>query len=131
MLKSFNLEGKESVVDFIETMEVIEGVECDVYRLVGDASKDLGIIRIKAGYKTPLQKVLQGERTIEGYISGKGRLTVTRPVGSAEDYVAKKGLAVNVEISQLMQWQAADDSDLEVYEICFPPYKTGRFQNLT
>ena len=130
MLKSFNLEGKESVVDFIETMKVAEGVECDVYRLVGDASKDLGIIRIKAGYKTPLQKVLQGERTIEGYISGKGKLTVTRLDRSKDDYVAKKGLAVNIGIGQLMQWQAAADSDLEVYEICFPPYKAGRFENL-
>ena len=61
-LNSFNFEGKDMSVNFIEMMEVVEGVECDVYEFIGDKSKDLGIIRIKAGGKTPLQKVLKGEK---------------------------------------------------------------------
>ncbi len=61
-MESFNFEGKNSLVVFVETMEVDEGVECDVYEFIGDKSKDLGIIRIKAGGKTPLQKVLKGEK---------------------------------------------------------------------
>jgi hypothetical protein len=38
-------------------------------------------------------------------------------------------LEVEVKIGETMQWQAAPDSDLEVYEICFPPYADGRFEN--
>lgn len=116
-------------VAFVETMKVAEGVECDVYEFVGDKSKDLGIIRVKAGHRTPLQKVLKGERTVEGYISGKGSLTIASG-GAKKVYVAEKGLEVEVKIGETMQWQAAPDSDLEVYEICFPPYEAGRFVNL-
>jgi len=115
---------------FIETTRAAEGVERDVYKFTGDASRDLGIIRIDAGCKTPLQKVLKGDKTIEGYIFGRGRLVVTAPDGKEKIYNKKKGLAVDVKIGELMQWQAADDANLEVYEICFPPYADGRFQNL-
>lgn len=34
---------------------------------------------------------------------------------------------IAVMINDVMQWQA--DSDLVLYEICFPPYEDGRFQN--
>ena len=130
-VKKFGLEGKMAAVSFVETSQVAEGVECDVYKFAGDDNKDLGIIRIKAGGKTPLQKVLQGERTVEGFISGRGKLVITRPNGEQKIYSCEKGLAVEVKIGELMQWQADADSDLEVYEICFPPYKAGRFENLS
>ena len=80
-IKSFQFEGKELPVSFVETMQVTNGVECDIYTFDGDTAKDLGIIRIKPAGKTPLQKVLKGDRTIEGYISGKGKLTITQPNG--------------------------------------------------
>lgn len=115
-MESFNFEGKNSLVVFVETMEVDEGVECDVYEFVGDKSKDLGIIRIKAGCKTPLQKVLKGTRTIEGYISGKGGLAIIGRGGKEKIYNAEKRFEVEVKIGELMQWQAAPDSDLEVIE---------------
>ena len=113
---NFNFEGKNSAAGFVETTEVAEGVECDVYEFVGDKPKDLGIIRIKAGGKTPLQKVLKGEKTIEGYISGKGQLVITELSGQQKIYPAKAGLEVEVKIGETMQWQAAPDSDLEVIE---------------
>jgi hypothetical protein len=130
-IKNFNFQGRDSAVIFVETMKVAEGVECDVYKFVGDDSKDLGIIRIKAGCKTPLQKVLQGDRTVEGFISGKGRLVVTIPGGAQRIYNGGNDLAVELKIGELMQWQADSDYDLEVYEICFPPYEAGRFENLS
>ena len=129
-IKEFNFEGKNLPVIFVETSQVADGVECDVYKFNDDASKDLGIIKIKAGCKTPLQKVLKGERTVEGFISGRGKLTVTKAGGEKKVYIGQKDLFVFVEIGSLMQWQAAPDSDLEVYEICFPPYQLGRFANL-
>jgi hypothetical protein len=130
MIKNFHFEGKKQTINFVETTQVIEGVECSVYKFAGDSNKDLGIIRIKAGRRTPLQKVLKGERTIEGYISGKGTLAVIQPSGEQNIYVGKKGLTVEVVIGETMQWTADPNSDLEIYEICFPPYVGGRFENL-
>ena len=98
-------------VVFAETIQVADGVGCDVYKFVGDDSKDLGIIRIKAGCKTPLQKVLKGERTV-GFISGRGRLAVTAPGGEQKIYDGENGLAVEVKIGELMQWQAGADADV-------------------
>lgn len=133
-LKVFVFEGKEQQVTFVETMKVAEGVECDVYSFNGDSSKDLGIIRIKPGSQTPLQKVLKGDRTVEGYISGKGKLTITGGEGKQRIYEAsskiKEPVAVTVAIGELMQWEAAPDSNLQAYEECFPPYKDGRYENI-
>jgi len=128
-LMNFKFENNELAVAFLGTTKVAEGVECDVYEFVGDESKDLGIIWVEAGHRTPLQKVLRGERTIEGYISGKGNLIVTSG-GVKKVYTAEKGLEAEIKVGETMQWQAAPDSDLEVYEICYPPYESGRFENL-
>ncbi len=88
------------------------------------------------GGKTPPQKVLKGGKTFEGYLLGKGKskskgaLTITDLNGKQKTYPAKAGLEVKVKIGEIIQWQANNDSDLEVYEICCPPYEPGRFQNL-
>lgn len=52
-------------VKFIKTMDVIFGVTCDVYAFKDDLTKDLGIITIKKGHKTPLQKVLKVKRQLK------------------------------------------------------------------
>ena len=131
-IKNFNFEGKKQLVSFVETIHVTNGVDCDVYTFVGDASKDLGIIRINPGSKTPLQKVLKGDRTIEGYISGKGKLTITKLSGSKKVYNVGSGsgksFSITVEINELMQWEADKNSNLVAYEICFPPYQDGRYE---
>jgi hypothetical protein len=87
-IKQIAFDGKEQAVSFVETMQVSYGVECDVYVFEGDETKDLGIIKIKSGSKTPLQKVLKGDRTIEGYISGNGKLTITKLDGTQQIYIA-------------------------------------------
>ena len=98
-------------------------------------NKVLGIIKIKPGSKTPLQRVLKGDRTIEGYISGKGKLTITKQDGKQERYVAgekiSEPIVVTVEVGSTMQWEADKESGLTAYEICFPPYEKGRYENLT
>jgi len=132
LVNSFNFEGKEQPVSFVETMHVTDGVDCDIYTFVGDSSKDLGIIRISPGSKTPLQKVLKGDKTIEGYVSGKGKLTVTKADGTQEVHNAGESEkpVVSVGIGELMQWEADKEADLVAYEICFPPYEDGRYENL-
>jgi hypothetical protein len=133
-IKSFNFEGKGQTVFFVETVNVANGVKCDVYKFDDDPKKDLGIIRIAPGKKTPLQKVLKGDKTIEGYISGKGKLTITKPNGKKIIYHVgentQQSLNVIVEIGELMQWQADKNSKLIAYEICYPPYKNGRYENI-
>jgi hypothetical protein len=133
-LKSFNFEGREQPVSYVETTHVTEGVDCDVYTFDGDPSKDLGIIRISPGSKTPLQKVLTGDRTIEGYISGLGKLTVIQVDGKRRVYemknVGNEVIEVDIKIGEFMQWEADKNSSLLVYEICFPPYQTGRYENI-
>jgi len=133
-LSKFQFNGSRQKVRFTETLNVAVGVECDIYTFVDDKSKDLGIIRIKSGCKTPLQRVLSGDKTIEGYISGRGTLTITKANGKKE--ICKVGnnkkekLEMNVTVGELMQWQADNDSELIAYEICFPPYKEGRYENI-
>lgn len=133
-MKTFNFENKNQPVSFVETTKVTNGVECDVYKFDRDDSKDLGIIRIEPNCKTPLQKVLKGDKTIEGYISGKGRLVITKPDNTQEEYPVdnntKKTFTVAVAVGENMQWEADKDSPLVAYEICFPPYEDGRYENL-
>ena len=82
-LSSFDFEGQLLSTKFEETQTVREGVECDVYSFVDDRSKDLAIVRVMREHKTPLQRIRQGNRTVEGLVSGKGVLTVRAdyPVG--------------------------------------------------
>lgn len=134
-IKHFLFEGRKQPVSYIETLSVNGGVQCDVYKFEGDTSKDLGIIRIKPGSKTPLQKVLKGDRTVEGYISGKGKFTIIKPNGKKRVFNVSKELkepiAITVAIGELMQWEANSNSELIAYEICFPPYEDDRYKNIT
>lgn len=122
----------EDQVSFVETMQVTDGVECEVYSFVKNEGRDLGIIKIEPGKKTPLQRVLQGEKTIEGFLAGKGKLTVTKTDGTQKIHVADgtKPIVVTVQIGETMQWEADPDSNLVAFELCFPPYEDGRFENI-
>ena len=133
-LSDFEHEGQRTAVQFEATVDVAEGVQCDVYTFIDDPSKDLGVIRVNKGFNTPLQRVLQGDRTIEGYISGKGRLVVTRVSNEVEMYEfgdqPQEHPPIDIRIGDLMQWHASEDLPLVVYEICFPPYQEGRYENI-
>jgi hypothetical protein len=132
-LKSFRIDDKVVPVSFIETMTVKDGVECDVYTFANDNSKDLAIVRVTKGYKTPLQRILKGDKTIEGFIDGQGTLTVRSADNTARTYnfsADNDNSAVVVEVGEVMQWFADGDTGLTIYEICEPPYEDGRFENL-
>jgi len=129
-MKQLLCEGSLQNITYIETMKVKEGVECDVYSFTNDKNKDLGVIRISPGTKTPLQKILKGSKTVEGFISGKGKLVITKDDGHQEAFEAIPGFEIIVNIGETMQWVAETDSSLVAYEICYPPYEDGRYQNL-
>jgi hypothetical protein len=137
MLKNltlFSYQNKQEPIKFIETIHVTQGVICDVYEFLNDKNKDLAIIHIHTGCKTPLQKVLKGDKTIEGYLSGKGKLVVKRKNGKMNVFQfnnkKQKNTEILVNIGDTMQWIAGTKSLLVVYEICFPPYKDERYENL-
>ena len=113
-------------VKFVETIVVKEGVSCDVYEYTDSKEKDLAVVTVQPGASTPLQKVLQGDKTIEGYLSGAGKLVLDK-----KEYLAPGDLGeINVSIGSLMQWTASDVEGLIFYEICHPPYQDGRYENL-
>lgn len=134
LLTSFDFQDTRFLVEFDTTTNVTPGVTCDVYRFTNDTGKDLGIIHIEGGHKTPLQRVLKGDKTIEGYISGKGKLTITKTTGQKEIFEfnnkSVEPFAKTVAIGELMQWEANKDSTLVAYEVCVPPYKDGRYENV-
>lgn len=105
---------------------------CDVYSLDGDKTKDLCIVTVKAGHKTPLQRILKGEKTVQSFMEGRGALTIT----TLDEEVNLQELDTNsqpkefvVNIGEMMQWEA-DEAGLAHYEIYYPPYQEGRFENL-
>jgi hypothetical protein len=135
-LNSFEFEGQKLKIFYIESVPVAgaDGVICNVFKFESDDSRDLAIIEIAPGGKTPLQKVLSGDKTIEGFISGKGTLLLTGTDGvprkfEVDEHTDKPTLQ-EVKVGETMQWQADNDSNLLVYEICYPPYQDGRYQNL-
>lgn len=131
--KITNFGHEQTPVSFVESMTVKEGVECDVYSFDGDASRDLAVVTVSEGAKTPLQRVLSGVTTTEGFLSGKGTLSVESPDGTVETFEfdeQNQGEAVQVKVGQIMQWTAAADSELVFYEVCVPPYEDGRYENL-
>ena len=131
-LTSFILDNESHSVQFVETLAVKEGVECDTYSFIDNKSKDLAIVRVQGGYKTPLQLILSGSQTIEGFISGQGTLTIQEQNGESKKYSFKDGdnkPAIPVTVGQIMQWEADKNSGIIFYELCYPPYKDGRFKN--
>lgn len=130
-LEQFTYKGKTLYTEFIESAEVFPGVICDVYFHPETHERDLGVIYIEAGKKTQPQRILNGVETIEGYISGKGKLLILKPSGDKlvfELDSESEGFSHTIEVGDIMQWQA--EEDLVVFEICYPPYKDGRFENL-
>ena len=131
-LTSFEFEGQHFSTKFEETQTVKAGVECDIYSFIDNKSMDLAIVRVERGYKTPLQRIRQGNKTVEGFVSGKGVLTV-QVGGESKTYSfddSNIDQPVVVGIGQIVQWEADHDVDLVFSEVCDPPYVDGRFEDL-
>jgi len=133
-IESFTFGNEELPAQYQETVTVTEGVECDIYALGATNLQDLALISVSPGKHTPVQRVLQGEETIEGYLSGKGKLAIIQKDGSIAEYTVDgttEGFTYSVQIGETMQWQADGKEPLEIFEICFPPFEEGRFQNIS
>jgi hypothetical protein len=122
-------------VNYVETIPVKDGVLCDTYTFEGDSTRDLAIVQVEPGCKTPLQRVLKGTKTIEGFIKGKGVLTVKASDGTVQEYPFETDQEMDKEVvvavGEAMQWVADKETGLVFYEICEPPYEDGRYENLS
>ncbi len=121
-------------VRFIRSHDPYENIECDEYAFADTISEDVAVVEVAANAKTPNQRVLGGTKTVEQFIRGVGVLTVVSEDGVVQEYTfddttPDNARSVEVEIGQVMQWQAGE-SGLIFAEICEPPYKDGRFENL-
>ena len=120
-------------VTYIESQNVKEGVSCNIYSFVNDSSKDLGIITVSKGFSTPKQKVLKGDKTLEIFMHGNGKLVITNALCVDTVYSFpndEKIQQVEVVIGETMQWQAGIDSGLLFAEVCWPPFTPDRFENI-
>lgn len=127
-LESFRLGEKDLPITYLESLFIKDGVECDVYKFDDDDTRDLGIVKVAKGSSTPLQRVVGGDLTIEGHVSGEGVLVVARANGNKEHYSFVDSIParpVEVNRGDTMQWTARED--LVFYEVCEPPYVDGRF----
>src|SRR6056297_1517301 len=98
------MEFKDQKVNFIETTQVKEGVVCDIYEFDNDTTKDLGIVKVSKGFKTPLQKVLSGEKTIEIFREGAGQLKVIGTDKKERIYdFPRQHSEVEVQVGEIMQ----------------------------
>lgn len=117
---------QDQEISYVETQQVTNGVTCDVYSFPEDSSKDLGIIYIKKNAQTPMQRIVKGDKTIEGLLVGAARLITSEGVYDLNEASAHDSIALT--IGSTMQWTATEDSVL--YEVCYPPFEAGRFENI-
>lgn len=134
VIESFPLDGLVQPVKLVDINTVVRGVTCLSYAFLEDSTKDLAMVHVDTGHSTPKQRIKLGEVTIEGFMAGKGVLTVQdsethRIRHRLSDKSSIREFSINV--GDIMQWRAAANSDLEFYEICKPPYQKGRFENLS
>lgn len=83
---------------------VTEGVFCWAYKNPNDSEKDLGVVLVLAGYKTPKQLVKGGNRTLEVYLAGEGKLMIEREGAILEiPCYSRKTLEFDLKIGDIMQ----------------------------
>jgi len=130
---SFPQEGEGAQrLEFSERLIVREGVTCFSYKFHDDPSKDIAFVHVEAGAKTPLQEVIGGSRTVEGYMSGSGCFEMWSSTTSIKCYEVAPGVSFEIVVPQgwRMQWKADSNFNLVFYELCWPPYSDGRFRDL-
>lgn len=128
-LETFTHEYFTDKVSYKGISIVAPGVTRVAYGFHSDPSRDLAVVRIAPGYGTPLQVVKLGH-VIEGYISGKGMLTLMDESGETHhEFLEGDPFIKKVWAGHARQWSAIN-TDLTIYEIYFPLYKDGTFQTI-
>src|SRR5882724_4520681 len=119
-LYDFTVSGRLRTIAFENTYHIADGVDADIYTFADDHTHLLTIFTLAAGIKVPPRKVVNGQRIIEGYVKGKGTLTVSSASGAKETYYFEHDghtKDVIVESGQSVQWITPNDSELVYYEV--------------
>ena len=104
---------KQAIQDLIDTMRANE--------LIGIAAPQIG-----ENWKMFVTEPRETKTRTAGKLS-----QYLFPILSKEYWIQlKESVPVTVGIGELMQWEADKDLRLVAYEVCFPPYKDGRFESL-
>jgi dipeptidase E len=119
-LYDFKVNGEMRTLSFIKSVKINEVIDCNIYAFVDDKTHQLAVYEVNAGVKTPAKKVPAGHRIIEGYVHGKGTLTINLIDGTMNIYYFEKdgsNVEVEVEAGQTIQWTAPVNSILGYYEV--------------
>lgn len=108
-IQGFQIDGELRAVSPFYPMQTIvaPGVVCHAYEIVGETQRDLAVVRVAAGMRTPLQRVLLGDATTEGCVKGSGILEVDM----AEQYrfgPEQPNTPVTLRPGHLVQWTAGE-----------------------
>ena len=132
-LSQFEYQDVKVGIEFVETLQVKDGVVCHVYRFQLDDSRDLAIVEVETGScRTPLQRIRGGDETIEGHLSGKGTLTITATDGNMHiyEYHQSQSCVVAVSRGELMQWFADTPEPLVFFADMHAAIRGGPFREL-
>jgi peptidase E len=117
---SFEIGNISREIVFVKSVHLSESVDSDVYSFLDDKSQILSIVKVKKGVKTLIETVESNNKIIEGFLKGKGTLTVFLQGNNKNSYYFETaGYNKEVEIlnGQSVQWSAPNDSDLIYYKI--------------
>lgn len=140
ILETFRFKGQLLPVKHVKTVAEAPGVTSDVYtfltrNMLRATNRDLAILHFEPGASLPRQRMVQGITTVEGFISGDGILHIVRANGQEETHFFRGRNSgrpiVEVHMDDIMQLRAFKRSPFESFEICYPPYTDGRFQDLS
>lgn len=119
-LFDFEVDGRLRVIKFIKTEHSAGGIDSDLYSFTDDPKHELAIYTLQAGCQTPSKIIHPGRKVLEGFIKGKGTLTVDLGTGAKSNYYFEsegRNKEITVVAGQALQWTAPRDSYLVYYEM--------------
>ncbi len=114
------INGVTRTISYINSLHVSDGVDSDIYTFIDDNSQVLSIVKVKRGFKSPFEKIMSHNKVIEGFLKGKGTLTVTIEGGTKNEYYFENegyNKVIELEYGQTIQWTAPKNDDLVYYKI--------------
>lgn len=116
----------------ISSEDIYTGVNCTIFIDLDNETHDFAVVSVTAAHKTPRQRIISGEKTIESFVGGKGSFIIERD-GKIDTFIVDKSATQTsweVFPGDIIRWCADSKSDLTFIEVCEPPYQDGRFENL-
>lgn len=117
---SFEIGNVNREIMYIKSVHIASGIDSDVYSFLDDKSQVLSIVRVKRGVKSPLEKIESANKIIEGFLKGKGTLSVSTFGNNKNTYyfeTAGYNKEVEIHTGESVQWSAPKDADLIYYKI--------------